>query len=130
MTTWTKERARQYGRDWYKANRESQLARAKQRHALNPEARRRSWLRCRLLQNYGLTIEQYEALLSQQQYRCKICGVHEDDAPKGRLAIDHCHTSFQVRGLLCNNCNSLLGMAKDRPEVLAAATEYLCASLS
>lgn len=42
-----------------------------------------------------------------------------------RLAIDHCHTSGKVRGLLCSQCNTILGMAQDNPAVLQGLIAYL-----
>ena len=46
-------------------------------------------------------------------------------APSVRLVVDHCHRSRQVRGLLCNRCNTMIGQARERPEVLRAGADYL-----
>lgn len=73
------------------------------------------------LKKYGLTREQYEAMLSEQQGRCAIC-------PKilgPRLVIDHCHATGRVRGLLCRPCNTVLGLMEERPERFLAAVDYL-----
>jgi hypothetical protein len=71
----------------------------------------------------AFTVEEYEAMLTTQNGVCKICqGVSSD----GRaLAIDHCHTTGKVRGLLCNNCNNGLGRFKDDPDLLRSAIFYL-----
>jgi len=60
--------------------------------------------------------------------RCAICGVAEEDAPKGRLHTDHDHSergAIGIRGLLCSQCNNGLGLFKDDPERLRAAIRYL-----
>jgi hypothetical protein len=50
---------------------------------------------------------------------CDICGSTH------RLSIDHCHRGSGVRGLLCDNCNNLLGRAKDSLPILESAIRYL-----
>ena len=78
---------------------------------------------------YGITAEQYEALLTKQNQVCAIC--HKSDTK--RLSIDHDHACCPgstscgkcVRGLLCSRCNSVLGMVEDSPELLAALARYL-----
>lgn len=59
-----------------------------------------------------------------QGNKCAICGKLQDDNSR-RLALDHDHTTDEIRGLLCSNCNSALGMAEDNPSVLRAAADYL-----
>lgn len=72
-----------------------------------------------LKRNYQLTPEQYNAMLAAQEGKCAICGEYR------KLAVDHCHTTEKVRGLLCNACNSLLGFANDNPDTLRSALAYL-----
>jgi len=69
-------------------------------------------------------LDQYEALLLEQDYRCAICGTSEDKLTK-RMAIDHNHETGTVRGLLCSTCNTGLGQFKDSAAVLRAAIAYL-----
>lgn len=67
-------------------------------------------------------------LRAVQGDRCAICGIAEEDAPKGRLHTDHDHGergAIGIRGLLCSNCNSGLGHFKDSPALLTAAIHYL-----
>ena len=62
----------------------------------------------RLMDNYKLTIEQYDAILTHQGGVCYAC--HQPEPVKGRrLSVDHCHLTGQVRGLLCSRCNPILG---------------------
>lgn len=72
---------------------------------------------------YGLSPEQYAALLTLQGGRCAICR----QRPRSkRLAVDHDHKTGAVRGLLCGRCNhDLLGAGFDSVDVLAAAVDYL-----
>lgn len=78
---------------------------------------------------YGITLQEYEALLVAQNGVCAICGGKEttkdkDGAPR-RMPVDHCHTTGRIRGLLCTQCNRGLGMFSDSPERLRAAANYL-----
>lgn len=77
-----------------------------------------------LKRRYGITVDDYASMMETQQYKCAICGV--DKCPTGRnLAVDHCHTTGKVRGLLCSLCNKGLGSFKDSTESLEKAIEYL-----
>lgn len=72
---------------------------------------------------YGLTAEQYDALLERQGGRCAIC---RNRPGKKRLAVDHDHGTGEVRGLLCGSCNhDLLGSAWDSLAKVTAAWHYL-----
>lgn len=75
---------------------------------------------------YGLSKEQYFGMYKIQDHKCAICKRNEGEA--GRLCVDHCHTTEKVRGLLCNDCNKLLGNAKDSTEILKEAILYLGSS--
>lgn len=89
-------------------------------HAAHPEVARKSKLKA----NYGLTPEDYEAMFEEQVGRCAICGVDQGsiDHP---LMVDHDHKTGKVRGLLCPNCNHILGRCGDNPDILAEAMMYL-----
>lgn len=67
----------------------------------------------------------YKAQLEAQDGKCAICGVKEEDTTTGLLYRDHDHVIGKWRGLLCQKCNTMLGFAKDSPEILQAAIEYL-----
>jgi hypothetical protein len=72
---------------------------------------------------YGLTRDDYDKLLSDQGGVCAICGTSE---PGGRgWHVDHCHADGFVRGLLCSNCNTALGLFKDNPITLIQGATYL-----
>ena len=81
----------------------------------------------RRCKKFGITVEQYEQMIVQQENRCAICSKHYDDF-NGRgknFHIDHCHESGEVRGLLCSNCNTGLGQFKDNVKALENAIIYL-----
>jgi Recombination endonuclease VII len=76
----------------------------------------------KLRSSYGLTVEQYQEMVRQQNGVCAICG----RPPKGgkktkRLSVDHCHKTGRIRGLLCTRCNIALGHVESSllPQMLA-----------
>ena len=90
------------------------------RERYDPEKSRNERLRRR----YGIDSNEYEKILKRQGKGCGICGKKRDSKIRS-LAVDHCHTSGRVRGVLCTNCNNLLGRAKDSVKVLKKAIKYL-----
>ena len=78
----------------------------------------------RLKYYYGITLEEYNEMYTKQNGCCKICNKHRDSFSKD-LAVDHCHTTGEIRGLLCANCNTALGLFYDDLDVLEKALEYL-----
>lgn len=73
---------------------------------------------------YGLTYEAYSKMWQEQEARCKICGIGQENL-KLTLSVDHDHKTGKVRGLLCRSCNGMLGLAKDNVEILNNAIKYL-----
>lgn len=77
-----------------------------------------------LEQAYGLTLVQYQEILARQGGVCAIC--KNGHVGRGsQLHVDHCHETGRVRGLLCGNCNTLIGLAKEDQERLYSAARYL-----
>ena len=74
---------------------------------------------------HGVTIEIYDELLKKQNNGCAICGDKKSNNRQANLAIDHCHKTGNIRGLLCYNCNMLIGFAKDKVELLEKTIKYL-----
>lgn len=72
----------------------------------------------------GITVADYKAILAAFDGTCTICRL-----PVDKPNLDHCHTSGQVRGILCTRCNSGLGQFRDNPAILRAAADYLEGSL-
>lgn len=73
---------------------------------------------------YGVTKEEYELLIQQQNNSCAICGATSAGG-RGDWHVDHNHTTGKVRGLLCHCCNTGLGLFKDSSSLLLKAKEYL-----
>lgn len=100
-----REKVNQRSREWYQANLE-RAAKTTRRNKLRRE--------------YGLTLEQFDAMLTAQAGLCAICQ-REMTPPH----VDHDHSTGVVRGLLCQPCNTALGLFQDDPEILATAAAYL-----
>lgn len=81
--------------------------------------------RNRIRAKYGLTGEEWDALVLKQEGRCAICL-----AEHGDLHVDHDHSDGRVRGLLCTQCNNGLGRFEDDTVRLRAAAMYIIQSLS
>lgn len=77
-----------------------------------------------LKSKFGISVEQYEAMLDRQGSRCAICE-HIPDEDEKRLAVDHNHDTNEVRGLLCVRCNMGLGYFRDNYHHLISAATYL-----
>lgn len=126
------ECTRERGRVWAKVAPEKAVERAKAWRLNNPEKAKawyeaqgpEYWRRKNRESNYGLIEEQYQALIKQHNNCCAVCGRPQSDFRRA-LCIDHCHTTGKIRGLLCDNCNHLLGKAKENIETLKAAIKYL-----
>jgi len=113
-------------------------AKVKARRSADPEkyrARNREWNKknpdcqrnCDLRKNYGISLEFYNQLYAEQGGKCAICGSDTPDASGRRkvFSVDHDHETGQIRGLLCVNCNSALGMLNEDIALLHKAVEYL-----
>lgn len=87
---------------------------ARRKDKLTGYASKRRWAR------YGLTVEEGQALIEKANGSCMICG-----KPHKSLNVDHCHETGKVRGMLCSNCNTGIGLFKDNTGLLQAAIDYL-----
>lgn len=74
--------------------------------------------------HYGISEEEYDQRLMEQNGVCKLC-LLPPSGKKKFLCVDHDHTTSKVRGLLCHNCNVALGYLKDRLEVAKRIPSYL-----
>jgi Recombination endonuclease VII len=77
-----------------------------------------------LRSRYGMEEAEYDRLLARQRSRCAVCKARTPGG-RGEWRIDHDHVTGQIRGLLCNNCNSGIGMLQDDPKILRAAVQYV-----
>lgn len=104
---------------YYQANKEEIAAKGKEYRERNRKARSDSKAAIR----FGVPVEEIERLRSITH--CEICGVELQHYTTNLTAIDHCHEHGHIRGMLCSNCNLLLGHAKDDVAILRNAIDYL-----
>lgn len=97
------ERNKELMRNWYYKNKETQ-----------------KWKTIKRL--YGITKEQYDVILSLQNNICPIC---LEEIPENDMAVDHDHTTGEVRGIVHHVCNLGLGGFRDNPDNCRRAAEYL-----
>ena len=103
----TKCRSRSHMREW---------------RAKNPERNKQTSRRAKIKKAYSISLEEYDKIFKSQGGLCAICY----DSEKGkRLAVDHCHSTGKIRGLLCQTCNRGLGMFYDNPVLLRRAISYV-----
>ncbi|AZV02150.1 putative endonuclease VII [Pectobacterium phage Arno162] len=113
-------------RKYFKANHDKVREARREYYKTNPDKKREKALK----NKYKIGLDKYEAMLARQGGVCAICGNLEkayDTRYKvlRRLAVDHCHTTGVVRGLLCSACNIGIGKMRDSPELLRKAADYL-----
>lgn len=133
-------RIRKYNEDYKKLNKEKLLERKREYREKNREKIRiaardyskRSKLKIKEygLKKYNITFKDYENMLTNQNNVCKICNNPEKalnfkSNEVKSLAVDHCHNTGKVRGLLCGNCNLILGSVNDSIELLETMIQYL-----
>jgi hypothetical protein len=98
------------------------MDRAKRWRLRHPEQMASIVFKRNLRKKYNLSLEDYEAMLLRQGGRCAIC---RDLPTDQKLAVDHCHATGKVRGLLCSVCNLSLGGFRDNIRSLQEAIKYL-----
>lgn len=99
---------------------------AKIRYLANREKRIANQRKVNIFNKYGITEEKYNSMFEAQNGKCAICGSKEIKRKGAKyFNIDHCHKNNNVRGLLCHNCNIVLGKIEDSKEWLKQALIYL-----
>jgi hypothetical protein len=120
------------GKAWYAKNREKAIAYVRRWQQENPdrlrdyrlknrEQRALQMRRLHLRRTFGMTVDDYSAILAAQEGGCAICG----DQPEEGQSFHIDHDDGGVRGILCVRCNNGLGQFKDDPELLLRAAEYV-----
>jgi DNA-directed RNA polymerase subunit RPC12/RpoP len=112
-----KECSKKAAKEWTEKNPNYE----KQRYAKSKKKTREK----HLVRKYGVTLEIYDQILEEQNGKCAICSKKAKNESYGVLHVDHCHDTEKVRGLLCRNCNHVLGLMKDDPLTLKKAIAYL-----
>jgi hypothetical protein len=106
-------------RERMRAARRSRTARRRQ---LDPEGYARQSRDRELRRHHGITLEQFEEMLAEQDHRCAVC--RTDDHGGHNWHVDHCHRTGRVRGILCFGCNAALGQLGDDPDRILALAAY------
>lgn len=108
-----------YAVKWRNENPDKVKIQSKEWYLENKERTKNSGLR----RKYGITLEDFNQQLAEQEYRCAIC---KTPTPTSLgWVVDHDHVSGNYRSILCSNCNSALGMAKDDATLLRKMAGYL-----
>lgn len=84
---------------------------------------RRNNHRHNIRKRFGLTVDQFDALVAKYGDRCAIC--QQPESRRRRLSLDHCHKTGELRGFICSRDNIVLGLVRDDPALLRRAAEYL-----
>jgi hypothetical protein len=116
-----KEKYSAKSKAWREANVERAKENRRKSYLANKEANLQYSKEYNLKRKFNITSIEYNTMLEKQNNVCAICG----NTCSKSLAVDHCHTTGRIRGLLCNNCNRGLGHFKDNPNYLQKAIEYL-----
>lgn len=109
------EKYKALNRIWYKENIEQQKA-----YNYSRRDKSRDY---HLKKLYGMSSTDYIVMLQKQNGQCAICFQFPND--KKPLAVDHCHKTGKIRGLLCTRCNLSIGALNDDPLLLESAIKYL-----
>ncbi len=109
---------------WVNKNRERAVNATRLWQKKHPENLKLAQRKHDLKHKYGITLKQHEALLMKQSLCCGICQKDKLDF-KMSFAVDHCHTTGKVRGLLCSKCNTALGLFNDDIKIMKRAIQYL-----
>lgn len=134
-------------REYYQANkdqwnrrtpeqREAANARRRERYATDPEYRERVKASIkavpperrrdsRMRKQFGIGAAEFDAMVKRQGGGCAICGTTVGDSVGRRLAVDHCHDTGRIRGILCSRCNRGLGYFGDDRALIQRAADYL-----
>lgn len=100
-----------------------------------PDHRRRFHRNKNLKRTYGLTMYEQSKMVARQENKCAVCSREldmensfigrGDKRSAAEPVVDHCHSSGNVRGILCFHCNTALGHAFDSPDILNKMIAYL-----
>lgn len=79
----------------------------------------------KLVRKYGITVEQFDEMLREQNYRCACCDTIWPGGKYNRMNVDHDHITGRIRGLTCHACNTAIGGLSDDVPGLIRAVNYL-----
>lgn len=106
---------------WREANSERYSA-YRREYSARPE-RKRKMRDLYYRRTFGISADEFDALLEKQGGGCAICG--KRPTRLASLHLDHCHETGAIRGILCSSCNQGIGQFGDDPILLERAAVYL-----
>lgn len=130
----------EYNKAYYKANKQKILERNRKSQALwakkNPEYIKQWNLKNKdrlkkyrrdynLRKKYGISLDEYDTTLKNQNGVCAICGVNASGHNSSKFVVDHNHNTNKTRGILCHKCNVMLGYACEDTTILSKAIQYI-----
>ena len=119
---WQKRRAT-YMKKYREENMD--LIRLKDKLKAREPKRKAQILNARRLKVFGISTGDYEKMFEEQNGVCFICSKPQRKKVHKHLFVDHCHTTNKVRALLCNNCNTGIGMFEENIQTMKDAISYL-----
>lgn len=124
-----REKVRKYQREWIARNQERVKSYPKKKLSeMSPAYRERKAAyakRRHLERKYGITPEIWQEMYERQGGVCALCKVPGRTGKHDKLAVDHCHVTGRVRGLLCTPCNVSIGILGETPEQWEVVMQYL-----
>jgi len=134
-----KEKVKESNDNWSRNNPEKVLAKAKRYRDNNIDdcrKRNKEWYDLNkhrvkdrtLKRKYGISLDEFNEMLNLQGRHCALCPAIPEGQKNGTLVVDHCHVTGKIRSLLCNPCNTAIGLLKEDKEVLKKAIDYLTAA--
>ncbi len=115
---------------YYTENKEKITQMKKEYNKVNAEKIALQVKKYTYLKRYGITKEDYDKMFAEQKGLCAICTKPESNFDQRAqriklLAVDHCHKTGKVRGLLCHKCNTSIGLFKESVDIIESAIKYL-----
>ena len=77
------------------------------------------------MKKFGITLAEYNKILARQEGVCASCGTTGEEGRYKNMAVDHCHTTGKIRGILCANCNRALGLVGDTSKGVRKLLKYI-----
>ena len=114
---------KEYIKNWEQKNKERRKKRGKEYRLENKDIIKKRRHVYNLKVRFGITPEQHKQMFVSQNGMCAICGKRFTN--RKDIQVDHDHLTGKVRQLLCNGCNSGIGLLQENTSILLKAVEYL-----
>lgn len=119
-----KDAVKRYQREYYKTNSNHIKAQSKEYHRSHIDKDKEYDRQIKHL--YNITVLDVQLLMISQHGCCDICKKpFQYNNDKKEYHIDHNHTTNKVRGLLCTNCNTSIGLLQENPVFIESALYYI-----